>query len=151
MYTVDRSTSTGAIYGYTVLLAFGTGLNAQMAYSIAAAKVSPQEVPAAVGYINVAQIGGFAITLAIATSIFQNVGYSKLEALLGPKGFSPADIRTALAGTRNTLDGADAGLQEAVLDVVVKTISLEYTLAIAGSCMLLLAGLAMKWERVVVK
>ena len=149
MYTVDRSTSTAAIYGYTVLIAFGTGLNAQMAYSIAAVKVSPHEVPAAVGFINVAQIGGFAITLAIATSLFQNVGYSNLESVLGPNGFSAAEIRAALAGTRNAISDADGGLQIAALDIVVNTISLEYTLAIAGSCMLFLAGLAMKWEQVV--
>lgn len=55
MYTVKASTSTSAIYGYTVLIAIGAGLAAQTAYSVAPAKVQPHQVPGAIGFINVAQ------------------------------------------------------------------------------------------------
>ena len=58
MYTISPETSTSTIYGYSVLLGIGCGVTMQSGYSIIAAKVKPQEVPAAIGFNNLAQIGG---------------------------------------------------------------------------------------------
>lgn len=58
MYTVTSTTSASAIYGFSVLIAIGAGPTSQAAYSIAPAKVLPHQIPAAIGFINVAQIGG---------------------------------------------------------------------------------------------
>lgn len=93
-------------------------------------------------------MGGAGLALAIASNVFQNVGYLNLKSVLAPHGLSPTEIRAALAGARNAKLIADEGLQDKVYEMIVKTISLVYVLAIAGSCMLLLAGLAMKWEKV---
>jgi hypothetical protein len=53
----------------------GAGLAQQSAYSIAAAKVAPHEIPAAVSFINIAQIGPIVIALTISGAVFQNVGF----------------------------------------------------------------------------
>ena len=52
--TVTPSTSNATIYGYSVLMAIGAGLSQQAAYSVAPAKVAPNRVPDAVGFINAA-------------------------------------------------------------------------------------------------
>ena len=49
---VTPSTSNAIIYEYSVLMAIGAGLSQQAAYSIAPAKIAPNRVPDAVGFIN---------------------------------------------------------------------------------------------------
>jgi hypothetical protein len=44
-------TSTAAIYGYTVLMAIGVGAYNQAGYSVVQAKVKPDEIPYALGYM----------------------------------------------------------------------------------------------------
>ncbi|RFU74048.1 mfs general substrate transporter [Trichoderma arundinaceum] len=73
MYIVTPSTSVGAIYGVEVLIAVGAGLSSQLAYAIAPAKVKAHEVSAAIGFINVTQLGSISIALAISGSIHQNL------------------------------------------------------------------------------
>jgi hypothetical protein len=82
MFTIDSSTSIARIYGYEVLIAAGTGLVFQNAYAVAVAKVARKDSAKAIGFINVAQIGTIAIALAIAGSLFQNLGFSALKSAL---------------------------------------------------------------------
>jgi MFS family permease len=98
MHTVDSQTPASKIYGYEVLLAVGTGIALQTAYTVIVVKVPPREVPAAIGFINVAQIGSITIALSIAGSIFQNVGFNELKEALAQFNFSEPDLRAALGG-----------------------------------------------------
>jgi len=49
--TVTAETSTAAIYGYTALMAIGVGAFNQAGYSVVQAKVKPEEIPYALGYM----------------------------------------------------------------------------------------------------
>jgi hypothetical protein len=74
MFLTGPTTKTAAIYGFETLIAVGSGLTQKIAYFIAAAKVQPHEIPAAIGYITIAQVGTMAITLSYL------VRYSKISA-----------------------------------------------------------------------
>ena len=71
---VNASTPASHIYGFSVILAVGAGLTQQTAYSVAPSKVGPNRVPEALGFINMAQIGGMVIGLTLSSAVFQNVG-----------------------------------------------------------------------------
>ncbi len=150
MFLITPTTSTSAIYGFEILIAVGGGLTQQIGYSIAAASVRPHEVPAAIGFINVAQIGSLAIALSIAGSIFQNVGFSNLKAALAAYNFSDADIRNALAGTQSTIltqgDGTVIGIAVAS---IASTISKLFALVIASGALIIVSSIFMKREKLV--
>jgi hypothetical protein len=103
MFLIGPMTKTAAIYGFEIMIAVGSGLTQKIAYFIAAAKVQPHEVPAAIGYITIAQVGTMAIALSISDAIFQNVGISSLKAILAEYNFTDFQIRNALAGSQSAL------------------------------------------------
>jgi Na+/melibiose symporter-like transporter len=72
MYTVRLDTSESRIYGYTVLLGAGVGMWLQAPFSVAQAVVAPEDVPAAVGFMMLAQFAGITFALAIANTVFLN-------------------------------------------------------------------------------
>jgi hypothetical protein len=147
MHTVKSSTSVGKIYGYEVILAAGAGFALQNAYSIVAVLVNPNEVPGAIGLINVAQIGSITIALSIAGSIFQNIGFLELSKVLRPFNFSDQELRNALGGVQSgILEGNDT-IRELALDAIVKTISKIWILVIAAGALCLISGAVMKREK----
>jgi hypothetical protein len=79
MHSITSTTAAPTIYGYSVLLAIGAGCTLQSAYSIAAAKVSPQQIPQAIGFINHAQLGSIVIALTISGSVIQKHGPGESE------------------------------------------------------------------------
>ncbi|TAQ90974.1 hypothetical protein B7494_g691 [Chlorociboria aeruginascens] len=144
MYTVTPSTPIPAIYGYEILIAIGTGLVQQMGYSIAAAKVTPDQVPAVIGFMNVGQIGAIAIALSISGSIFQNIGFRKLAVALQGYGFSDQELRSALAGVQSQiLEQGDEKVRRLAIDAIVETISANYALVIAAGVVTLVKPLVM--------
>jgi len=106
-------TSAAAVYGWSVLLALGTGLAQQAAYSVAAVK-APHHVTDAVGFINLAQIGSVVIVLTFASLIFQNVGYGNVKTALAGLDVDVEDIRAALGGAKGGV------FEEGVLSEEVK-------------------------------
>src|SRR5256885_10240430 len=71
MHTLDIDTSSPQIYGYSVLIAAGSGLVGQAGYVLAQAKVSAREASAVISFMNIAQIGSIVLALTIAGSVFQ--------------------------------------------------------------------------------
>lgn len=62
-------------------MGMGPGITQQLTYSIAAAKIARHEIPAAIGFINIAQIGSMVIAvtaLTISVTVFQNIAFHKL-------------------------------------------------------------------------
>ncbi|KAF2686333.1 MFS general substrate transporter [Lentithecium fluviatile CBS 122367] len=110
--TLTPRTSAGAIYGYSIFLALGTGLAQQAAYSVAAVK-APHHVSDAMGFINLAQVGSVVIILTFASLIFQNVGYHNVKDALAGLEVSGEEIRAALGGAKGGVFDA-AGLNEGV-------------------------------------
>lgn len=148
MYRVKLTTSTAAIYGYEVLIAVGVGLIFQTGYSVAAAKVDPKDVPASIGFINVAQIGSVAISLSISGSIFQNLGYSYLHNALASYSFPEASLRSALAGTQSVvLNHEGAVVRGLAIDAIVATIGKLYALVMAAGALTFVSACFMRWEK----
>ena len=147
MYTTKVTTSSANIYGYTILLGIGM-TSYQAAYSVAPIKVAPGDVPLVIHFINVAQSGGILLALTISGAVFQNIGYQNLQSVLGEAGYSPIDIRAAIAGARSTvLESAPPALRAAAIDAIVQTIDKLYALVIAAGALQLVCASFMKREK----
>lgn len=148
MYRVKPTTHTAAIYGFEVLIAIGVGLIFQTGYSVAAAKVAPEDVPASIGFINVAQIGSTGISLSIAGAIFQNLGYHYLREALASYNFSEASLRSALAGTQSVvLSHEGAVVRRLAINAIVAAISKLYALVLAAGALTFVSACFMRWEK----
>jgi len=144
---VDPSTSNSAVYGYSVIGAIGAGASQQASYSIAQAKVPVNRIADAVGFINSAQIGGIVIALTITGAVFQSVGYRHVSDALGP-GFSPAEIRGALAGAKSGIfEKVSQDVRDKVIAGIVQAITDGYILIITAGAVLIVASLLMKREK----
>ncbi|GAM33803.1 hypothetical protein TCE0_013f00969 [Talaromyces pinophilus] len=148
MFTVTPTTKTAAVYGFEIIISIGAGLGGQIGYTIAASKVKPHEVPAAIGFINVSQIGTIALALAISGNIFQNLGFKRLQAALAAYDFTEVEIRSALAGTQSKIfqNGSDE-VKTLAVNSVSSTISSLYGLSIAAGALILVVAVLMKREK----
>ncbi|OCK81863.1 MFS general substrate transporter [Lepidopterella palustris CBS 459.81] len=146
--TVNATTPTANIYGFSILMAIGAGLAQQAAYSVAPAKVSPSRVADAVGFINAAQIGSVVIALTITSTVFQNIGYKHVAAALHGLDFSSEDIHAALAGAKSAVfESAPPDVKEKVVKGIVKAIGDGYILVIVAGAVELVASVFLKKER----
>lgn len=147
-FRVTASTAMASLYGYEILVGAGCGITLQLAYSIAMVKVAPEQATAVIGFINVAQLGGGAMTLAIAGTIFQNVGFKELSDALDGRGYSNSEIRAALAGGYSSiLSDSSAEVLTIASQAIGKTISTTYGVPIAGAALVFVTALLMPWER----
>lgn len=149
MYLISAETPTANIYGFEVLVGLGTGLTIQAAYSIALAKSPAEKGLSAISFINVPQLGGGALALAIAGAIFQNVGFDTLQTALDGKGYSASEIRNALAGGySDIISNSSLEVRAIASDAIGSTIAKVYGVSIAGAATVLVVGLLMRWEKV---
>ncbi|KAH6986651.1 major facilitator superfamily domain-containing protein [Ilyonectria destructans] len=149
MFTVDAETSTAKIYGYEVLLAAGTGLPFQTAYAVAASKVHERDRANAIGFINVSQIGTVAISLTIAGSLFQNLGFNSLKSAFEGYGFPDEYVRSALSGSVSPIfSSADPAVVELAIASVADTIRRIFGAVTAGGAVLFVGGVLMPWEKI---
>ena len=151
MYTLKPDTSTAYIYGAEILLGIGVGLIFQNAYSVAAAKAKEEsDIPRAIGFINVAQIGSIAIALGIAGCLFQNLGVHFLGENLASYDLPPDVLRSALAGAQSPLLAtAPEEVRVLVIEAVVNTIRRIFAMTIAAGALVLVAGIGFSWEKLV--
>ncbi|OAP63939.1 hypothetical protein AYL99_03166 [Fonsecaea erecta] len=164
MHTIDPDTSPARIYGYSLLLGIGTGCGMQAGYSVAATKVKPEDTPAAIGFINVAQIGTTVIALTIAGAVFQNGAFDDLKRGLaqvaasaeGGSGnsatllYSDAEIRNAISGTQSLIfQQGDAAVRDAAVRAIIKAIDSVYIMGIAAGAVTLVSALLMRRERLI--
>lgn len=148
MFLITTATPAANIYGFELLIGAGCGLTLQAAYSIALVKAPADKATAAVSFINVAQLGGGAVALAIAGTVFQNVGFSTLKTVLDGRGYSASEIRGALAGGYSALlSNSTAEVRGLTTDAIGDTIANVYGISISGAATVLVAGLLMRWEK----
>ncbi|KAE9364058.1 MFS multidrug transporter-like protein [Stipitochalara longipes BDJ] len=148
MYTVKANTSTANVYGYSILCAVGAGSALQAAYSAASAKVEPKHVPAAIGFMNMAQLGGTTIALTIAGQIFQSFSFMSVKNALQGLGFSDAEVHAAIAGVQSDLlANVSPQVREHVLEGIVEAIDKVYVLIIAGGALTLVLSVFLKREK----
>lgn len=147
--TIDADTAAGRIYGYEILLAAGTGLVFQNAYSVAAAKVLVSDQPKAIGFINVAQIGTIAIGLSIAGSLFQNLGFKALKSAFEGRGFPEEYVRSALAGSISPVfKSGDEEMVRIAVVAVAETIRKIFATVVAGGAVVTVSSLFMRFEKI---
>lgn len=146
MYTIDTNTSTAAVYGYSILVGFGTGLFAQASFSVAQAIVDPSNVASAVGFITCAQVTGVTIALAIANALFLNGSQDRIAALLPSTPLS--EIQSAIAGGGSDfVRSLSPELQRRVLLAIVDSMSKTYILVIVGGALAIVLSAFMKREK----
>lgn len=148
MHTIDSKTSPSRIYGYSILLAIGSGAGMQSGYSIAAAKVKPDEVSAAIGFINISQIGSIVISLTIAGSVFQNLAFNNLQTALAGHGFTDGQIRSALAGTQSVIfQQSNEQVRQQAIDAIIKAMDSVFILPIAAGALAIVCSILMRREK----
>ena len=151
LFTISSTTGTGAIYGYEALVAIGTGLTFQNSYAIVGAIVPKRDHGGAIGLLNVAQIGSTALALAIAFTLFQNLGFNSLKEGFTAAGITLPDdyIRSALAGSISPIfQSGNTDAIEIAIVAVSSTIRRVFATVMAGGAVLLVSGLLMPWSKV---
>lgn len=153
LFTVTIDTPAANVYGYSVLLAFGSGLTFAAGYTIAGIKTamdggSAKDVQSAVSVQNLSQIGGGMIALVISGQIFQSYAFKNLKAVLEGLGFTNAEIHSAVAGTKSAVfRGLSPEVAVKSIDALTRAISKVYILAMVAGVLSLLGSLLMKRER----
>lgn len=140
MYTVHYDTKPANIYGYSILLGIGM-TTTQAAYSVGPRIADPKRIPECIQFMNIGQGQSQLLGLAIASAIFQSQTSNGLNALLADKGYSEADIQSAIAGARSTLlEELPPDLKAKALDVIVNSIDKIYIMAIAAGALYIIAS-----------
>ncbi|KAF2137753.1 uncharacterized protein K452DRAFT_235265 [Aplosporella prunicola CBS 121167] len=153
MYTVTLNTRPANVYGYSVLLAIGSGLTFQAGYAIAGVKVSHKgwsgtDVQSAITLQNISQLGGTLLSLLICGQIFQSLASEKLEHALAGQNFSKTDIKDAIAGTQSDLfKNLTPELGRKAIEAITDGMQNVYILSMTAGALSLLCALAMKKER----
>ncbi|KAJ6109918.1 Major facilitator superfamily domain general substrate transporter [Penicillium sp. IBT 16267x] len=146
MYRVKADTSASAIYGYTALMALGVGAFNQAGYSVVQAKVPKAEIPWALGFMMVSQLGGIVLALGMAGAIFVNKATKELLQLLPDA--NPTDVKNTIAGTLSGFfQTLTTSQQTAAVDIIVSAIDEVYILLIVAGALGVLLSLLLKREK----
>ncbi|KAI9903464.1 hypothetical protein N3K66_002816 [Trichothecium roseum] len=146
MYTVDQDTSPGRVYGYTVLIGVGVGMFIQASFSVAQAKVAPENVNSVIGFITLAQFLGNAVALAIANAIFLNEAEASVARLL--PGYTEAEIEAAVGGVSGDLvQDLDPDVRNKVVGAIVDAMSKTYILCMTAGALVAVLSVFMKREK----
>ncbi|KAH6603963.1 major facilitator superfamily domain, partial [Trichoderma cornu-damae] len=140
MYTSDAHTSTSRLYAYTALIGIGVGSFITAGFAVVQAQLPAHEVNNAVGFMSIGQSLGQISILAIAGTLFQNIGAEKLRRIL--PSASQAEIQQLLAGTTSayfqSLSGAN---REEVIEQIALSISNVFALIMAAAALGLVTSL----------
>ena len=143
MYTVNDHSGTANVYGYSILLAVGSGAFVQASFSVAQAKVEPRMIPLAIGFITSGQITGATIALAIANSIFLNRAEENIQKIL--PNIPQQEVQSMISGAGSALlKSLDADTKAKVLNAIVQSMSRVYILEITAGALALVLALLMK-------
>jgi len=146
MYTVNSTSTTASIYGYSILIGVGTGFFAQASFSVAQAVVAIDMVPSAIGFITCAQVIGCTISLAIANSVFLNGCQTRITEIL--PGVSKELIQEAIAGAGSVfVSGLEESQRIRVLSAIVDSMGKTYVLVFVGGALVTVLSLGMKREK----
>jgi hypothetical protein len=154
MFTVDTTTSPAKVYGYSILMAVGSGLSNQIGYTVGPLKVAmnpalgPMMIPDLIGFINTAQIGSIVHSLAISSAVFQNLAFHNLKSSLGPMGFTDAQLRQAISGLKSEiLVDSTSDVKALAVEAIIGAMDRVWILGIAGGGSLIIVSLFLKREK----
>ncbi|KAK5687092.1 hypothetical protein LTS10_001229 [Elasticomyces elasticus] len=148
MFTICADTSPAKVYAYEALIAIGSGMTFQIAYAVMAAKVTRKDQANAIGFINVAQLGTTALALAIASCLFQNLGFNFLKDALTDYDLDDSFLRAALGGAASAqLQSAPPEVVRITVETVAYTIARVFGTCIAVGALLAVSSVFMTWEK----
>ncbi|KAG2419986.1 hypothetical protein HFD88_004783 [Aspergillus terreus] len=147
--TLSPSVSEAQVLGLEALIGVGLGCSFQHGVGISnVINKEPRDRVDSAVIFNMAQMGGIAIVLAVAGSIFQNVGYNMLVDAVGAGEYSQKDLREALAGVSSVVwRSSDPEIVSRGVEAVAEVIAREFYLVVAGGAVCLVCGLLMKRQR----
>ncbi|CAK7200447.1 hypothetical protein SEUCBS139899_003142 [Sporothrix eucalyptigena] len=142
------TTPVRTIYGLLVINGIGTGLSLQIGYAVATLIIDVRDTGNAISLQNVSQVGSTMISLVVAGQIFQGTAVRNLQEVLAGRGYSVADIQSAVAGAQSTLFASlEGSLREKAVDAITSAIQSAFTLVIVSGAILLIVGAVMKREK----
>ena len=145
---LSPSTPEGQIYGYSVLIAVGSGLTLQISYAVGTLTAAAKDMGDVISMQNVSQIGSSAIALVVAGQIFQSEAVKNLEMALFGLGFSDDEIHGAVAGVQSELFEQLSGeLRDKAILAICEAMQKSFILLIVSGAVLIVAGALMKRER----
>ncbi|KAL4933246.1 major facilitator superfamily domain-containing protein [Aspergillus undulatus] len=146
----DPSSSESVVMVLEALIGIGLGCSFQHGVGISNVinKNSPKDRVDSAILFNMAQMGAIAIALAMAGSIFQNVGFDMLTDAIGDHGYTEHDLREALAGVSSAVwQSSDSEVLEKGIEAVSKVIARMFYLVVAAGALCLICVLGMKWGK----
>lgn len=148
MVYLDPSSTTGTIYGLSVLVAVGSGLSMVTGYTVATLTTKPGDAGAALSMQNVSQIGGQVIALAVSGQIYQSTAIRNLSLALAGNGFTDQQIKGAVAGARSALfQELEGELRDKALVAITGAMQMTFVLVPVAGAVMLAAAMCMKRER----
>ncbi|KAK3386159.1 major facilitator superfamily domain-containing protein [Podospora didyma] len=145
---LETSTPTANIYGFTVIIAVGTGLTIQLGYAVASLTVAASDMGNAIGFQNISQLGSTTLCLVIAGQVYQSTAVQNLTAALAGNGFGAKDIADAVAGAQSRLfTELTEELRQAAVEAIVNAMQKSFILVVVAGATMVVAALAMKREK----
>ncbi|KAI9645412.1 hypothetical protein NHQ30_006151 [Ciborinia camelliae] len=140
LYTVDVSTSSAKIYGYSILVGAGSGCFLQLPFSVAQSFVRPELIPKAIGFITFAQLSAPSFVLAIINSVFLNEATDNITKTITD---IPRDaVISILSGVGSeAFNRLEKASQTVVLGFIVDGLSKGYIVAITSGGLALILSL----------
>lgn len=146
---IDASTSISMIQGLTALVGAGTGCIFMTAASVMNVAVPQNRRLDVTSLFILSQLSGISISIALASAIYQNVGFNALKAAIAGANIATdnQDLRQALAGLDSSLlrlTDADAIVNaiKAITAVLAKLFYINVGAGILAFC----AGFLMDWR-----
>lgn len=145
---LQPSTPAAHIYGFSVLMAVGTGITMQLGYAVASLKVPPADILSAISLQNVAQIGATVICLVVASQAFQSNAVANMTHALAGEGFSKEEIRNAVAGAQSHLfESLDGDLRDSATRAITNAMQRAFIIPLVAGIISLVNSLFMSRER----
>lgn len=142
------STTTGTLYGLSILAAVGSGLSMVTGYTVSTLTTKPEDTGAGLKMQNVAQIGGQVIALAVAGQIYRSRAIENLRSTLAGHGYSYAEIWGAVAGAQSTLfEELEGTLRDRAIDAISQAMRMTFVLVPVAGAVMFVAAMLMKWEK----
>lgn len=149
LYTIDPETSDARIYGYSILTAFGIGLFSQAGFAVAQMKVAPRQLPQAVAFIGIGQVGGITLALMMSNSIFLNEATNKIARIL--PDLPRSAVQQAVSGFGGDFfHSLTSDERRRVLAAIVQSIDKTFIMVITACAVSLVLSVFMKREKLFV-
>lgn len=150
--TITAHSSEGKVMGLEALVGAGIGALWQLGLPISSVLLPPAQRLDAAALFNMAQLGGVAVALSIAGSVYQNVGFIRIREALADFDFSGDDVRLLMAGAASPISAtSEPAVMAAVVGAVTQAILYCFYLTLAAGAICFVAACCMKFEALELK